>query len=185
VLRTPLISAGIEQFLSERDGLILGISSGFEALVNTGLVPYGKIVEPAEAMPAIAVNAIGRYVSRMVRTLVMPNSSPWLSLEQEGTMHIIPASHSKGRMVIRNEEAEALFKAGQVPFCYADADGNPTMAEPDNPNGSAFAIEALTSPDGRILGKMCHSDRCGEFVHINIPGNKRQTIFEAGVRYWL
>jgi len=184
VLRTPAISAGIEEFLSKRDGLILGISSGFEALIKTGLVPYGRIADPDGSVPIIATNAIGRYVSRMVRTRVMPNISPWLSLEEQGAIHIIPVSHSKGRMVIRNEEAEALFAAAQVPFCYADAAGSPTMAEPDNPNGSAFAIEGLTSPDGRILGKMGHSERCGEFVHVNIPGNKRQSIFEAGVRYF-
>jgi len=93
-------------------------------------------------------------------------------------------SHSEGRVVIRNEEAEALFAAGQVPFCYVDAEGNPTMAEPDNPSGSAFAIEGLTSPDGKILGKMGHSERCGKFVHVNIPGNKRQKVFEAAIRYW-
>ena len=184
VLRSPLISAGIEEFLSKQDGLILGIASGFEALVKTGLVPYGRIVKADSSIPVIASNAIGRYVSRMVRTRVMPSISPWLSLEGPGTVHIIPISHSKGRMVLRNEEAEALFTAAQVPFCYADAAGNPTVAEPDNPPGSAFAIEGLTSPDGRVLGKMCHSERCGEFVHINIPGNKRQRIFEAGVKYF-
>jgi phosphoribosylformylglycinamidine synthase len=114
----------------------------------------------------------------------MPNISPWLSLEETGGIHVIPVSHGEGRVAIKNEEAEALFAAGQVPFCYADAGGNPTMAEPDNPNGSAFAIEGLTSPDGRILGKMAHSERFGEFVHVNTPGNKRQRIFEAGIRYF-
>ena len=184
VLRSPAISAGIEEFLSEKDGLILGIAAGFEALVKTGLVPYGRIRESAENRPFIAANAIGRHVSRMVRTLVMPNISPWLSLEESGTLHMIPASHSKGRMVIREEEAQELFASGQVPFCYADTEGKPAMAEPDNPNGSAFAIESLCSPDGRILGKMCHSERRGEYIHINIPGKKSQKIFEAGVRYF-
>jgi phosphoribosylformylglycinamidine synthase len=93
-------------------------------------------------------------------------------------------SHGEGRLSIQPGEAGALFAAGQVPFCYADAEGNPTMAEPCNPNGSAFAVEALSSPDGRILGKMAHSERCGDLVHINIPGNKQQRIFEAGVRYF-
>jgi phosphoribosylformylglycinamidine synthase len=114
----------------------------------------------------------------------MSNLSPWLALEDPGAIHVIPVSHGEGRIVIREEEAAALFCAGQVPFCYADAEGEPALFEPDNPNGSDFAIEALTSPDGRVLGKMGHSERCGEYVHINIPGNKQQRIFEAGVRYF-
>jgi phosphoribosylformylglycinamidine synthase len=121
----------------------------------------------------------------MVRTRVMSDLSPWLALEEPGALHVIPVSHGEGRVVIREDEAEELFRAGQIACCYADARGRPTLAEPDNPNGSQFAIEAMTSPDGRILGKMTHSERCGEYVHINIPGNKTQRIFEAGVRYFL
>jgi phosphoribosylformylglycinamidine synthase len=185
VIRYAPVAAAITDFLEKRDGLILGICNGFQALIKTGLVPYGRILQPATSMPTLTYNAIGRHVSRMVRTKVMPNVSPWLSLEKPGTVHIIPVSHGEGRLIITDGEAETLFGAGQVPFCYADADGNPTMADPDNPNGSAFAIEALTSPDGRVLGKMAHSERCGEFVHINIPGNKHQKIFEAGVKYFL
>ena len=185
VLRAPAIAAGITEFLAKRDGLVIGICNGFQALIKTGLVPYGRIVEMRESMPTLSFNAIGRHVSRMVRTRVMPNISPWLSLETLGDIHTIPISHGEGRVVIRGEEAEALFAAGQVPFCYADSAGNPTMAEPDNPNGSGFAIESLASPDGRVLGKMGHSERYGEFVHVNIPGNKRQRIFEAGVRYFM
>ena len=181
VLRSPAIAEAITDFLDSRGGLLLGICNGFQALIKTGLLPYGRIMTPTETMPTLTFNNIGRHVSRMVRTAVMPNISPWLGLEKPGTVHIIPVSHGEGRIVIDSEEASALFAAGQVPFCYADADGNPTMAEPDNPNGSAFAIEALASPDGRVLGKMCHSERCGEFVHINIPGNKCQRIFEAAV----
>jgi len=184
VLRSPAIAAAITEFLEKRDGLMLGVCNGFQALIKTGLVPYGRIIPSTEEMPTLSFNNIGRHVSRMVRTRVMPGISPWLSLEKPGDIHLIPVSHGEGRIVIRPEEAKALFSAGQVPFCYADADGNPTMAEPDNPNGSAYAIEALTSPDGRVLGKMCHAERCGEFVHINIPGNKHQRIFEAGVKYF-
>ena len=179
VLRFQPIAAAVMEFLEKRDGLILGICDGFQALLQTGLLPYGRIISPGElpgkAKPAFANNTIGRHISRMVRTRVMPSNSPWLSLEEPGGIHVIPVSHSQGRIVVSREEAEALFAAGQVPFCYA---------EQDNPNGSAFAIEGLTSPDGRILGKMGHSERCGEFVHINIPGNKRQRIFEAGVRFF-
>jgi phosphoribosylformylglycinamidine synthase len=115
----------------------------------------------------------------------MPSPSPWLSLEKAGSIHVIPISHGEGRIAINPKEAETLFAQAQVPFCYADAYGTPTMAEPDNPNGSAFAIEGLSSHDGRILGKMGHSERCGDFVHINIPGNKKQRIFEAGVKYFI
>jgi len=186
VLRSPAIAKAVSDFLENRDGLMLGICNGFQALIKTGLVPYGRIIPSMDmiAAPTLTFNAIGRHVSRMVRTRVMPNISPWLNLEKPGGLHVIPVSHGEGRVAIKSEEAETLFAAGQVPFCYADAEGNATMAEPDNPNGSAFAIEGLTSPDGRVLGKMAHSERCGEFVHINIPGNKRQKIFEAGVKYF-
>jgi phosphoribosylformylglycinamidine synthase len=114
----------------------------------------------------------------------MAARSPWLSLEEEGTIHTIPVSHGEGRIAIGEKEALELFARGQVPFCYADSLGRPAVTEPDNPNGSAFAIEGLASPDGRVLGKMGHSERRGDLVHINIPGNKRQRIFEAGVRYF-
>ena len=185
VLRSPPIAEALTVFPEKRDGLILGICNGFQALIKTSLVPYGRICPASETAPTLTFNAIGRHVSRMVRTRVMPNNSPWLSLEEPGSLHVVPVSHGEGRLAIRPEEAETLFAAGQVPFCYVDAGGNPTMAEPCNPNGSAFAVEGLTSPNGRILGKMAHSERCGELVHINIPGNKRQRIFEAGVRYFL
>jgi phosphoribosylformylglycinamidine synthase len=184
VLRAPAIAAGLDELLAKRDGLVLGICNGFQALIKLGLVPYGTSRSPDSSMPALAFNRVGRHVSRMVRTRVMPANSPWLALEEPGAVHVIPVSHGEGRLVIRHEEGEALFKNGQVPFCYAGADGRPAMYEPDNPNGSDFAIEGLTSPDGRILGKMGHSERQGEYVHINIPGNKRQRIFEAGVRYF-
>jgi phosphoribosylformylglycinamidine synthase len=173
VLRSPAIADAITAFLEQRGGLMLGICNGFQALIKTGLVPYGRITQPKAGAPTLTFNRIGRHVSRMVRTRVMPTASPWLALEEPGAIHILPVSHGEGRIAINGDEADALFKAGQVPFCYVD-----------NPNGSAFDIEGLCSPDGRILGKMGHSERCGEFVHINIPGNKTQRIFEAGVRYF-
>jgi phosphoribosylformylglycinamidine synthase len=183
VFRSPR-AADAAAALLDRDGLVIGVCNGFQALIKLGLVPYGTCRPADAAMPTLTFNRIGRHVSRMVRTRVMSNLSPWLSLEEPGAVHVIPVSHGEGRVVIGEEEAEALFRAGQVPFCYAGADGKPAMSEPDNPNGSAFAIEALTSPDGRVLGKMGHSERCGDYVHINIPGNKEQRIFEAGVRYF-
>ena len=184
VIRHAPVAEAITEFLESRGGLVLGICNGFQALVKTGLVPYGRIISPSDSRPILTLNNVGRHVSRMVRTRVMPNISPWLSLEEPGAIHILPVSAGEGRMVIPDEETEKLFSTGQIPFCYADAGGNPAMAEPDNPNGSAFAIEALTSPDGRVLGKMAHSERRGEFVHVNIPGNKHQKIFEAGVGYF-
>ena len=184
VLQSPRIADALNDMLENRDGLVLGINSGFHALLKLGLLPYGKFMEAESSMPVVTINHIGRHISRMVRTLVMENVSPWLALDPPGTIHIIPASHGGGRLVIRNDEGKALFQNGQVPFCYADITGKPALAEPDNPNGSDFAIEGLCSPDGRILGKMCHSERRGEFVHINIPGNKQQNIFDAGVRYF-
>jgi phosphoribosylformylglycinamidine synthase len=184
VLRSPAIAGEVTKLLEQRDGLVLGICNGFQALIKLGLVPYGKIMDAGESMPTLSFNRIGRHVSRMVRTRVMSGLSPWLALEEPGAIHVVPVSHGEGRLVIRREEGEDLFRKGQAAFCYVDAAGNPTMAEPDNPNGSDFAIEGLCSPDGRVLGKMGHSERRGDFVHINIPGNKRQRIFEAGTAYF-
>jgi phosphoribosylformylglycinamidine synthase len=184
VLRAGAVAGAVTDLMEKRDGLMLGICNGFQALIRLGLVPHGTCRGGGGALPVLAHNRIGRHVSRMVRTRVMSTMSPWLALENEGDVHVIPVSHGEGRLVMRKEEGEALLKGGQIPFCYADAKGRPAAAEPDNPNGSSFAAEGLTSPDGRILGKMGHSERRGEFVHINIPGNKVQRIFEAGVRYF-
>jgi phosphoribosylformylglycinamidine synthase len=184
VLRSPIIADAVNNLLENRDGLILGICNGFQALIKLGLVPYGAYRRAEESMPTLTFNRIGRHVSRMVNTLVMPNCSPWLALDKPGAVHVLPVSHGEGRLVIGKTEGESLFKNAQVAFCYADENGRPTMREPDNPNGSDFAIEGICSPDGRILGKMAHSERRGEYVHINIPGDKRQNIFEAGVRYF-
>jgi phosphoribosylformylglycinamidine synthase len=184
VLRSPALADAIGGLLEQRDGLMLGICNGFQALVKLGLVPYGRYTGATDAMPVLSFNRIGRHVSRMVRTTVISNLSPWLALEEPGSVHILPVSHGEGRLVIREAEGKALFATGQVPFCYAGEDGLPAVSEPDNPNGSDFAIEGLTSPDGRILGKMGHSERSGRLVHVNIPGNKTQRIFEAGVAYF-
>jgi phosphoribosylformylglycinamidine synthase len=183
--RAPAVEREMTRLLENRDGLAMGICNGFQALIKLGLVPYGTYREADETMPTLTFNTIGRHVSRMVRTVVMSDRSPWLALEPVGTVHTVPVSHGEGRIAIRDEQAKELFDAGSIPFCYADAQGRPTMGEPDNPNGSAFAIEGMASPDGRILGKMGHSERAGAYVHVNIPGTKEQRIFRAGVRYFV
>ncbi|MDR1211196.1 MAG: phosphoribosylformylglycinamidine synthase [Spirochaetaceae bacterium] len=184
VFRSSPAADALSALLEKRDGLVLGICNGFQALIKLGLVPGGRIREADETMPALTYNNIGRHVSRMVRTTVMSVSSPWLALEESGTVHILPVSHGEGRVVIREEEARRLFDGGQIAFCYAGPGGKPAVQEPHNPNGSSYAIEGMTSPDGRVLGKMGHSERRGNMVHINIPGNKYQRIFEAGVAYF-
>ena len=184
VFRAPAVADAMMELLSARDGLILGICNGFQALIKLGLVPYGAYRQADAAMPFLTFNRIGRHVSRMVRTRIMPTHSPWFALDPPGTVHSIPISHGEGRLIINGEAARSLLRAGQIPCCYADAQGRLAADEPDNPNGSDFAIEALTSPDGRILGKMGHSERWGRYVHRNIPGNKQQRIFEAGVAYF-
>lgn len=183
-LRAPAVRQAVQDLLEKRDGLILGICNGFQALIKLGLVPYGEFRDAEDSMPTLTFNRIGRHVSRMVQTKVLSNRSPWLSLEQVGTVHTIPVSHGEGRIAMDDTLARELIAGGQVPFCYVDGGGFPTMAELWNPNGSAWAIEGLTSPDGRVLGKMGHSERRGTYVHVNIPGNKEQRIFEAGVRYF-
>jgi phosphoribosylformylglycinamidine synthase len=185
VFRSPRLEDALKDLLENRGGLMLGICNGFQALIKLGLVPYGTIRDAADNAPTLTFNDLGRHVSRMVRTTVISTLSPWLALEEPGAVHTIPVSHGEGRVVMSAEEAESLFASGQISCCYADGEGRPATAEPDNPNGSLFAIEALSSPDGRILGKMAHSERRGKFVHVNIPGNKEQRIFEAGVGYFL
>lgn len=184
VFRSPRIMEAVTDLLEKRDGLMLGICNGFQALIKLGLVPYGAYRQADQTMPTLTFNALGRHVSRMVHTVVMPTRSPWLALEEAGAVHVIPVSHGEGRLVINGGEGLSLFRAGQVPFCYATPGGRIVYGEPENPNGSAFGIEGLLSPDGRILGKMGHSERCGEYVHVNIPGSKYQRIFEAGLGYF-
>ena len=182
VLRAPAVAGAVMELL-EKQGLVLGICNGFQALIKLGLVPYGRYVEALPDMPVLTFNRSGRHVSRMVKTVVMSNLSPWFALEEPGTVQVLPVSHGEGRLVTGGS-GKAFFDTGQAAACYADDNGSPALYEPDNPNGSDYAIEALASPDGRILGKMGHSERRGRFVHINIPGNKNQRIFEAGITYF-
>ncbi len=185
VLRSPAVMEAVNDLLHRRDGLVLGICNGFQALVRTGLLPYGEYRSPSADMPTLAQNAVGRHVSRYVATLTVSLRSPWLSAVSLGDVHFVPVSHGEGRYFSPKKELEGLFEKGQVVFQYCDAAGEPTAEFPDNPNGSAAAIEGICSPDGRVLGKMGHSERIGDGVAINVPGRKDQGLFRAGVEYFL
>ncbi len=184
VFRNEIIAEAIERLLQERDGLMLGICNGFQALIKLGLVPYGKICEQKEDSPTLTMNTIGRHVSKMVYTKVVSNRSPWLAGAELGGTYCNPASHGEGRFVADEAWLSRLAAAGQIATQYVDADGNPSMDEEWNVNGSFQAIEGITSPDGRILGKMAHSERRGDGVAINIYGEQDMKIFESGVRYF-
>ncbi len=182
--RNAKISDAVMKLLHERDGLALGICNGFQALIKLGLALYGEIRPQSDDAPTLTMNSIGRHQSKMVYTKVVSNKSPWLSKAELGGVYAIPASHGEGRFVANNAWIKKLFDNGQVATQYVDADGNPTMDEYYNVNGSYYAIEGITSPDGRILGKMAHSERKGDAVSINIYGEKDQKIFESGVAYF-
>ena len=184
VFRNAVIKEEIEKLLNERDGLMLGICNGFQALIKLGLVPEGKIVEQGTDSPTLAMNTIGRHISKMVYTKVVTNKSPWLQGAELGGVYCNPASHGEGRFVANDEWLKKLFANGQVATQYVDDKGNTTMDEFWNPNGSYMAIEGITSPDGRILGKMAHSERRGEAVAMNIYGEQDMKIFESGVKYF-
>ncbi len=183
--RNPYIKEAVMRLLKQRDGLILGICNGFQALIKLGLVPYGEIRDMTEDSPTLTFNTIGRHVSRMVYTKVVSNLSPWFSKVKPGDIHVIPVSHGEGRFIAPPDKIAQLFKSGQVATQYVDFEGKPTYDIRFNPNGSAMAIEGITSPDGRVLGKMGHSERIGTSVAKNIPGEKDQRIFEAGVEYFM
>ncbi|MCR5793300.1 MAG: phosphoribosylformylglycinamidine synthase [Lachnospiraceae bacterium] len=182
--RNEKIKEAVNNLLKQRDGLVLGICNGFQALIKLGLVPYGEITDITEDAPTLTTNSIGRHISKSVYTKVVTNKSPWLRKAELGGVYAIPASHGEGRFVASEEWIQKLFANGQVATQYVDVNGNPTMNEAFNPNGSYYAIEGITSPDGRVLGKMAHSERRGEGVAINIVGNQNQHIFEAGVEYF-
>lgn len=182
--RNEKIKEAVSELLNRRDGLALGICNGFQALIKLGLVPYGEITPQKEDSPTLAMNNIGRHVSKSVYTRIVTNKSPWLMKAELGGIYTIPASHGEGRFVASEEWIKKLFANGQVATQYVDIDGNPTMDEDFNPNGSYYAIEGITSPDGRVLGKMTHSERRGDAVAINIYGDQNQYIFESGVAYF-
>ena len=182
--RNAKIKEAVDKLLNERDGLALGICNGFQALIKLGLVPYGKITEQKADSPTLTMNTIGRHISKMVYTKVVSNKSPWLAGAELGGVYVTPASHGEGRFVADKEWLDRLFAEGMVATQYVDIDGNPTMDEEWNVNGSYRAIEGITSPDGRVFGKMAHVERKGDAVAINIFGEQDLKVFESGVKYF-
>lgn len=184
VFRNPKLKDLIHKHLYEQDGLMLGICNGFQALVKLGLLPYGEIREMDETAPTLTFNTIARHISRMVQTKVVSKLSPWFSEVELGEEFTIPISHGEGRFIVSEELKKQLMTNGQIATQYVDLQGNATYDINYNPNGSIDAIEGITSPDGRILGKMGHSERSYRDIVKNVPGRKDQKLFEAGVNYY-
>ena len=183
-LRAPAVREQAEALLQRRDGLMLGICNGFQALIKLGLVPYGRIIDPDETCPTLTYNAIGRHQSRIVRTRVASNLSPWLSGVRVGEVYAVPISHGEGRFLAPEALLRQLARRGQIATQYVDGCGAPTLVDDWNPNGSLWAVEGITSPDGRVLGKMGHSERIGPDLYRNVPGEYDMRLFQSAVRYF-
>ena len=182
--RREKLTDAVHELLNNRDGLILGICNGFQALIKLGLVPFGRIVATDANCPTLTYNAIGRHQSRLVRSRVASNLSPWLSKCSVGDIHTVAISHGEGRFVCPDALLETLRANGQLATQYVDLDGEPSMDLRYNPNGSVLAVEGITSADGRVFGKMGHSERSGNGMYANVPGEAFQPIFEGGVEYF-
>lgn len=182
--RNPAVTEAVRELLQKRDGLMLGICNGFQALIKLGLATTGDICPITEESPTLTFNTIGRHQSMLVRTRIASTGSPWLSQCAPGEEHTIAISHGEGRFVAPQSVLETLVKNGQVATQYVDLEGQPTMDQRFNPNGSVLAIEGITSPDGRVFGKMGHSERSGDYLYKNVFGDKYQPIFEGGVNYF-
>ena len=182
--RNPAVKEQVMKLLDDRDGLMCGICNGFQALIKLGLVPYGKIIDTDDTCPTLTFNTIGRHQSRIVRTRVASNKSPWLSLTQVGDVYNVPISHGEGKFLASEALVKQLAENGQIATQYVDLAGNPTMDAAFNPNGSVCAIEGITSPDGRVFGKMGHSERIGKALYRNVPGQYDIRMFEAAVKYF-
>ncbi len=182
--RNPAVKEQVMKLLEQRDGLMCGICNGFQALIKLGLVPYGKIIDTDETCPTLTFNNISRHQSRIVHTRIASNKSPWLSLMNVGDIVNVPISHGEGKFLASEELALKLAENGQIATQYVDLNGRPTMDTAFNPNGSLYAIEGITSPDGRVLGKMGHSERVGKNLYKNVPGNYDIRMFEAAVKYF-
>ena len=182
--RNASVKEGVMDLLENRDGLMCGICNGFQALIKLGLVPYGKIIDTDEKCPTLTFNTIARHQSKIVRTRIASNKSPWLSLTKVGEIYNVPISHGEGRFLASEEIIRKLAENGQIATQYVDLDGNVSADVRYNPNGSMFAVEGITSPDGRIFGKMGHSERIGSGLYKNVPGNYDIRMFQAAVRYF-
>ena len=183
-LRSDQVADALQELLQDRDGLVLGVCNGFQALIKLGLVPYGKIVTGSPEDPTLTANTIGRHQSRLVHTRISSTRSPWLSACRVGDIHTMPISHGEGRFVAEPGLLRTLIDRGQVAAQYVDEQGRPSMDPLVNPNGSDMAVEAITSPDGRVLGKMGHTERSGPDLYLNVPGNRTQPLFQSGVDYF-
>lgn len=184
VFRNPKVAQAVTDLLEKRDGLMLGICNGFQALVKLGLVPYGKILDSDENSPTLTYNKIGRHQSQLVRTGVASRLSPWMAGTKVGQIHTIAVSHGEGNFTANRDVIDMLIEGGQIATQYVDLDGNPAMDIAYNPNHSVMAIEGITSPDGRVFGKMGHAERIGSNVYKNVEGDKDMKIFESGVAYF-
>ena len=182
--RNPAIKEQVGRLLDDRDGLMLGICNGFQALIKLGLVPFGKIIDTDENCPTLTFNTISRHQSKLVRTRVCTNKSPWLAGTSVGDIYTVPISHGEGRFLCSDELVRKLAENGQIATQYVDLAGNPSMDTAFNPNGSVCAIEGITSPDGRVLGKMGHSERIGKNLYRNVIGEYDMKLFESAVKYF-
>jgi phosphoribosylformylglycinamidine synthase len=182
--RNPAVMAAVTALLNDRDGLICGICNGFQALVKLGLVPYGEIRDMTEKSPTLTFNKIGRHQSMLVRTRVSSNKSPWLSLLTPGESYLVPVSHGEGRFIAEESLIHELAANGQIATQYVDIEGNPAQNIRFNPNNSEFAIEGVTSPDGRVFGRMGHNERYDDGLFKNVPGVRRMDIFAGAVAYF-
>ena len=182
--RNPAVKEQVTELLEQRDGLMIGICNGFQALIKLGLVPYGKIIDTDDTCPTLTYNTIGRHQSKIVRTRVCSNKSPWLAGTEVGEIYSVPISHGEGRFLASDELVRQLAENGQIATQYVDLSGNPTMDTAFNPNGSICAIEGSTAPDGRVLGKMGNSERIGKNLYRNIPDQYEMKLFASAVKYF-
>ena len=184
IFRNERIKDAVNDLLKNREGLVLGICNGFQALIKLGLVPYGEIVDIEENMATLTYNNINRHMSSIIRTKITSNKSPWFSEVNVGDIHNVAISHGEGRFIANEELLRQLIANDQIATQYVDLEGHVSLDMPFNPNGSVLGVEGITSPDGRVLGKMGHSERIGEDLYVNVPGNFHQKIFESGVKYF-